>query len=63
MSNVKKFGIGQSIRRVEDVRFLTGRGEYTADTTPDKALHAFVLRSPYAHAEFKIKSVEAALAI
>lgn len=63
MSSVKKFGIGQAIRRVEDVRLLTGGGAYTADTTPDKALHAFVLRSPYAHAEFKIKSVDAALAV
>ena len=31
--SVKKFGIGQPIRRVEDVRLLTGGGHYTADYT------------------------------
>lgn len=61
--SVKKFGIGQPIRRVEDVRLLTGGGHYTADYTPEKSLHAFVLRSPYAHASFKIKDLEAARAI
>ena len=61
--SVKKFGIGQPIRRVEDVRLLTGGGHYTADYTPEKSLHAFVLRSPYAHATFTIKDLEAARAI
>jgi carbon-monoxide dehydrogenase large subunit len=42
--------IGQSIARVEDPRFLTGRGSYTDDRTPDGMLHAVVLRSPEAHA-------------
>ena len=27
-----KFGIGQSVRRVEDPRLLTGGGRYTDDT-------------------------------
>ena len=36
--SVKKFGIGQPIRRVEDVRLLTGGGNYTADYTPEKSL-------------------------
>ncbi len=61
--SMKKFGIGQPIRRVEDVRLLTGGGHYTADYTPDKSLESFVLRSPYAHATFTIKDLEAARAI
>lgn len=46
---MEKFGKSQSIRRLEDVRFLTGNGRYVDDITPDGALHAFVFRSPYAH--------------
>ncbi len=61
--SVKKFGIGQPLRRVEDVRLLTGGGNYTADYSPARELVSFVLRSPYAHATFKIKDVEAAKAI
>ncbi len=61
--SVKKFGIGQPLRRVEDVRLLTGGGHYTADYSPDKELVSFVLRSPYAHANFTIKDVEAAKAV
>ena len=33
---VKKFGIGQPLRRVEDHRLLTGGGHYTADYAPDR---------------------------
>ncbi len=61
--SVKKFGIGQPIRRVEDVRLLTGGGHYTADYSPDKELVSFVLRSPHAHANFTIKDIAAAKAI
>jgi aerobic carbon-monoxide dehydrogenase large subunit len=43
--------IGQSTRRLEDDRFLTGRATYVEDVNvPDQAW-AFVVRSPYAHAE------------
>ena len=52
--SVKKFGIGQPIRRVEDLRLVTGGGRYTDDYSPDKALHAVVLRSPHAHAKFTL---------
>ena len=47
---MEKFGKSQSVKRVEDVRFLTGGGGYVDDITPAGALHAFVLRSPVAHA-------------
>jgi carbon-monoxide dehydrogenase large subunit len=45
--------IGRSIRRVEDERFLTGRGRYLADIACPDALWGHVLRSPHAHAVIK----------
>lgn len=43
---------GQSIRRLEDDRFLRGQGRYMSDQAPpEAALQAFFLRSPHAHAE------------
>ena len=49
-----KFGIGQSVRRVEDPRLLTGGGRYTDDTKlAGPAARAYVLRSPHAHADIK----------
>jgi aerobic carbon-monoxide dehydrogenase large subunit len=45
-----KFGIGQPVRRKEDVRLLTGRGTYTDDLDRAEQAHAVVLRSPHAHA-------------
>ena len=42
--------VGQSIRRVEDPKFLLGRGGYIADRITPGTLHAAVLRSPFAHA-------------
>ncbi len=56
-----KFGFGQPVRRVEDQRLTTGTGRYTDDTAVEGALHAFVLRSQYAHASFKIRDKQAAL--
>ena len=46
-----RFGIGASVRRKEDFRFLTGQGTYTDDINRPGQLHAFLLRSPHAHAE------------
>ena len=37
--------IGQSVRRKEDYRFLTGAGHYTADVYPQHHTHAYFLRS------------------
>ncbi|MFO1148438.1 MAG: xanthine dehydrogenase family protein molybdopterin-binding subunit [Alsobacter sp.] len=61
--SVKKFGIGQPVRRVEDARLLTGGGHYLDDYMPDKCLHAVVLRSPYAHASFSFTDLETARAM
>jgi aerobic carbon-monoxide dehydrogenase large subunit len=48
-----KFGIGQPIRRNEDLRLVTGQGRYTDDIVLPRMTHAFVLRSPLAHARIK----------
>jgi carbon-monoxide dehydrogenase large subunit len=42
--------IGKSVKRVEDRRFLTGQGRYTDDIKIPGMTHAYILRSPYAHA-------------
>ncbi len=42
--------IGQPLTRREDPPLLTGRGRYVDDFTPPGTLHAYVVRSPLAHA-------------
>lgn len=59
---MQKFGKSQSVKRVEDVRFLTGQGRYVDDIAPKGALHGFVLRSSYAHGKIAALDVEAARA-
>jgi carbon-monoxide dehydrogenase large subunit len=49
-------GIGASVRRKEDQRFLTGRGNYVDDINRQGQSHAAFVRSPHAHAT--IKSVD-----
>ena len=46
-------GIGASVRRTEDFRFLTGRGNYTDDINRPGQAYAFIVRSPHAHAKIK----------
>ena len=43
-------GIGASVRRKEDQRFLLGKGRYTDDINVAGQTHAYFLRSPHAHA-------------
>ncbi|HVY18397.1 MAG TPA: xanthine dehydrogenase family protein molybdopterin-binding subunit [Rhodopila sp.] len=50
----------KSVRRREDLRLLTGRGNYTADARPGAMAVAVFLRSPYAHA--RITSIDTAAA-
>ncbi|HTE34978.1 MAG TPA: molybdopterin cofactor-binding domain-containing protein, partial [Reyranella sp.] len=52
------FGIGASVRRKEDRRFLTGKGTYTDDINRPGQLQACLLRSPHAHA--KIVAIDTA---
>jgi carbon-monoxide dehydrogenase large subunit len=55
--NQVKFGISQSVLRMEDDPLLRGAGHYTSDHMPAGSLHAVVLRSPHANAEFRITDV------
>ena len=57
-----KFGIGQSVRRKEDVRLLTGAGLYTDDINRDNQAWMVVLRSPHAHARILSIDTDAARA-
>src|SRR4051812_39886280 len=43
-------GIGAAVRRKEDARFLSGRGNYTDDINRPGQLHAFVRRADRPHA-------------
>jgi carbon-monoxide dehydrogenase large subunit len=43
-------GVGESIKRKEDAKFLQGRGQYVDDLVLPGMLHMAILRSPYAHA-------------
>jgi carbon-monoxide dehydrogenase large subunit len=54
--------IGKSIPRLEDERFVTGRGRYTNDIPPPDACWAHVLRSPHAHARIVAIRLDAARA-
>ena len=56
-------GIGASVRRKEDRRFLTGRGRYVGDLAQAGELHAVFLRSPLAHARVAVTDVAEALAV
>jgi len=46
----KEFGIGARLPRLEDARFLHGRGQFCADINLPGMLHAAFVRSPHAHA-------------
>ncbi|MGE0419927.1 MAG: xanthine dehydrogenase family protein molybdopterin-binding subunit, partial [Acetobacteraceae bacterium] len=52
--------IGQSTRRFEDARFLTGKGRFVEDVNEPGQVWAHVVRSPYAHAA--IASIDTAAA-
>ncbi|MEP2186403.1 molybdopterin cofactor-binding domain-containing protein, partial [Roseibium sp.] len=53
-------GIGAAVKRVEDFRFLTGKGNYTDDIDRPGQSYAYILRSPHAHA--KITSIDCSTA-
>jgi carbon-monoxide dehydrogenase large subunit len=57
-----QFGIGQPVRRVEDRRFITGHGRYVDDLARPHQIHAFLLRSPHAHARIRAIDTGAAAA-
>ena len=47
---MEKFGIGQSVTRVEDQRFTRGAGTYIEDVSLDNETVGVFVRSPHAHA-------------
>ena len=53
-------GIGARVRRKEDLRFITGKGNYTDDINLPRQTWAYFVRSPHAHAT--IKSINTAKA-
>lgn len=59
---MEKFGKSQPVKRVEDLRFLTGHGRYVDDIAPKNALYAFVFRAPVAHAAITDLNVDEARA-
>ncbi len=63
LDEVKIGGLGASRRRVEDARFVRGRGNYVDDVVLPGMLHMEILRSPLAHARIKSIDTSAAWAI
>jgi carbon-monoxide dehydrogenase large subunit len=57
-----EFGIGQPVRRFEDRRLLSGQGHFQNDNNLLGQLHAYVLRSPHAHARIRSLDLSAAKA-
>jgi carbon-monoxide dehydrogenase large subunit len=55
-----RFGAGQPVKRLEDQRLLTGKGQFIDDKPEEGALWLYVLRSPHAHA--KIVSIDTTVA-
>ena len=58
MTVATAFGKSQTLSRLEDARFLTGKGRYVDDVAPAGALVAYFLRAPMAHA--RIAALEVA---
>jgi carbon-monoxide dehydrogenase large subunit len=56
-------GMGHSMKRKEDPRFLRGQGRYVDDIKLPGMLHMDIVRSPYAHAKILAIHTEKALAI
>ncbi len=55
--------IGRAVERLEDSRFLRGRGQYVDDLHPPGLLHAAILRSAVAHARIRAIDVTGARAL
>lgn len=56
-------GMGHSVKRKEDARFLHGKGNYVDDVKLPGQLTMVMVRSPYAYAKIKSINKEKALAI
>ncbi len=56
-------GVGHSVKRKEDARFIRGRGNYVDDITLPGMLHMELLRAPFAHARIRSIDTSAAAAL
>ena len=56
-----EFGVGQSVKRFEDVRLLRGEGRFHADVNLPGQVHAVLVRSPHAHARIRTIDIAPAL--
>src|ERR1700716_580336 len=54
--------VGSPVERIEDFRFLRGRGQFVDDLARNDLLHAVILRSSVAHGRIRSIDVSAALA-
>ncbi len=54
-------GMGHSVKRKEDARFIQGKGHYVDDVNLPGMVYGHVVRSPYAHARIKRVNTAAAL--
>jgi aerobic carbon-monoxide dehydrogenase large subunit len=63
VSTVAASYVGQRLRRKEDARLVRGAGTFTADIQVPGALHAAVLRSPFAHARISRLDASRALGV
>jgi len=61
MSRAANSFIGSPVERIEDLRFLRGRGEFIDDVTRAGILHAVILRSQIAHG--RIRSIDGSAAL
>ena len=55
-------GMGHSVKRKEDPRFIRGQGKYVDDVVRPGMVYMDIVRSPYAHAKIKSINTEKALA-
>ena len=55
--------LGESVKRVEDPRFITGNGNYVADIVLPSMAYMAILRSPYANANIRSIDTSAAKAM
>jgi len=56
-------GIGQSVKRKEDARFVRGQGTYVDDIKLPGMLYLDIVRSPYAHARIRYINSERAMKV
>jgi carbon-monoxide dehydrogenase large subunit len=53
-------GMGHSVKRKEDLRFVQGKGTYVEDVRLPGMVYGQMVRSPYAHARIKAIRTEEA---